>query len=367
MISQHIGNSIISALPADFKHVSLQTPQLAAGEPIPVMRWSDYKAYERTGSRQSDKSRGAVFGCLDNAACAVLMGDDSLLDELHDLIWAVCEQSKWWMSAHSGTAPIDLSVAMTGQALAFIEAALGPRLDPEIRARMSDEVQRRVISPYLDPPVDYWWPNNTSNWNAVCHAGVGISAMAFEKDPVRLDAVFAKILRDLPNFSDGFTKDGGCSEGPGYWRYGVTYFAILAQAAHNFTRGEINLAADPKWARVAAYPIAVAVALGRDLTFSDTNDKYETVPLATASILRKLTGYGELFALCEFKDGKPVARNLADLLFGTGALPETGRETRPTFLADAHLRDLAIAKIHGADGLVLGVKAGNNAEHHNHN
>jgi len=195
---------------------------------------------------------------------------------------------------------------------------------------------------------------------------VGISALVFEKDPARLDAVFAKIMDALPLFLDGFAEDGGCSEGPGYWRYGVTYFAIFAHVVNHFTRGEVNLAADPKWARVAAYPANVAVAHGRDLTFSDTHDVTAYVPLCTANILHALTGYADLYALCEHKDGKPVVRNLYDLAMG-GNFDFNRLAGTLTLLSDTHLPGLAIAKLHGAGGLVLGVKAGNNAEHHNHN
>ena len=366
MISQHIGNSILPPLPADFSNIVWRGRACSpnAPEPIPALRWSDYKAYERTGSRQHDKPRGEVCARLDRAACAVIMGDDSQLDELHDLIWAVCERSCWWIAAHEFTAPIDLGVAMVGQTFAFIEATLGGRLDPEVRTRMADEVRRRVITPFLEPPIDYWWQYITNNWNAVCHAGVGISALVFEKDPARLDTVFEKIARNIPRFMDGFADDGGCSEGPGYWRYGVTNFAILAHAVHCFTRGETNLAVDPKWARVAAYPANVTVAPGRDLTFSDTHDTVGYVPLCTANILRDLTGYADLFPLCENRDGKPVVRNLYDLLMAPRQPPDFGSTPWKT---DAFLPSLAIAKLHGAGGLVLGVKAGNNAEHHNHN
>ena len=366
MVSSYIGNSLLPFPPAgfpDFANISWQGGALDTG-PIPAMRWSDYKAFERAGSRQFDKPRHNVALRLDQAACALLMGDDSRLDELHDLIWAICEQSNWWLAAHSGTAPIDLCVAMTGEAFALIEAAFGPRLDPEVRARMVREAQARVIEPFLNPPVKYWWAGSTNNWNAVCSAGIGISALAFEKDAARLDAVFAKIFDGLPRFLDGFTEDGGCAEGPGYWSYGMSHFAALACALRHFTRGEVDIAADPKWKRVAAYPLAVAAAPHHSLAFSDCHDVRAPMPLSIAEMMRALTGGAGLFARCEFRDGKPVASRFIDLLMAPASVPDFDPDA---WRADSHLPDLAIAKLGGAGGFVLGAKAGHNNEHHNHN
>ncbi len=359
MISSYLGNAILP--PLNLHSAAWQSPPPATG-PISILRWSDFKAFERSGSRQYDTPFQERYRRLDHTASALLLGDDSQLDNLHDLIWAICEQTQWWLSAHVFVAPIDLCVAMTAEVFGLLDAAFGSRLDPEVRNRMTREVQTRVLTPYLEQ--NFFWSDTESNWNAVCHAGVGVGALAFEKDPVRLDAIFDKILHGLPHFRDGFTDDGGCSEGPGYWRYGMYHFATLAFALHHFTRGEINLASDPKWTHVASYPVAVTTAPGRDLTFSDTTDAHAPFALSTASMLHTLTGVTDLFALCEQRDGKPVARTLLDLL----TLPETIPAFNPApFRSDALLPDLAIAKLHGHSGLVLGVKAGHNAEHHNHN
>jgi len=369
MISSFLNNPLLPPLRAGeiLNRVSWQGGGLATGGPIPVVRWSDDKAFQRTGSRQSDTPRIAQHKRLDQAACAALLdasGDPP--DELHDLIWATCEQSHWWFSSHGHSLPIDLLVAMNGMMFALIESALGPRLDPEVRERMAREVRVRVLDPFLDPPggKGQWWSAQTHNWNAVCHAGVGISAMVYEKDAARLDAVFEKIAADLPRFLDGFADDGGCSEGPGYWRYGVLYFALLAHFTRRFTNGALDFAANPKWARVATYPVTATVAPGYDLTFSDTPAAHTPLPLAAASLMRGLVGNADLFSLCEFHEGKPVAREFFDLL----TLPAEWPAFDPAaWRRDARLPSLAIAKLFGADGLALGVKAGHNNEHHNHN
>jgi hypothetical protein len=339
--------------------------QYPAGAPIPVLRRSDYRQYERCGNRTPyDSARHALMRRLDGVACVVYLGDESRLDELQDLVWAVCETTWWLLPAHPHADPIDLGVAMTAEAFAQLQGLFGNMLEAEVRDRMEAEVRRRVLDPFLDPSSQrLGWRRSTNNWNAVCHTGVGIAAMVYEKDPAALVAAFGHLLRDLPIFLDGFAPDGGCTEGPGYWRYGFGWYARLADKLHAFTGGAVDLLGGELPPKIVRYPLAVAVAPGRELTFSDTRSGY--MPLETAALVNRHIAVPEAFALCAAgADGRPRAATLSDLLSYPADIPAP----TPGFLErDAMLPQLGIAKLHGAGGIVVGVKAGHNAEHHNHN
>ena len=45
------------------------------------------------------------------------------------------------------------------------------------------------------------------------------------------------------NFLRGFTSDGYCSEGVGYWNYGFGYYVLLAETIHHATGGGVDLLA----------------------------------------------------------------------------------------------------------------------------
>lgn len=283
--------------------------------PIPVLRRSDFRQFERCGSRTPyDTAFHARARRLDQIACAVYLGDDSRRDELQDLVWSFCETTWWWLPAHPHSAPIDLATAMCAERFAILEAVFGDLLEPEVRARMEAEVRQRALTPFLAPATPgLGWRNGNNNWNAVCHAGLGIAAMVYEKDPDGLAVIFASLFRDLPAFLDGFAPDGGCSEGPGYWRYGFGCYARLADALHAFTGGAVDLLADGLSARIVRYPLAVALAPGHDLSFSDTRGGY--LPVETAALINRHVAEPGLFALCaRGADGAPLARTLTDLL-----------------------------------------------------
>ena len=43
------------------------------------------------------------------------------------------------------------------------------------------------------------------------------------------------------HYIDGFSGDGACLEGPGYYTYGMTYFVNFAQELYEYSGGERNL------------------------------------------------------------------------------------------------------------------------------
>ncbi|MCD8260240.1 MAG: hypothetical protein LUD15_01040 [Bacteroides sp.] len=52
---------------------------------------------------------------------------------------------------------------------------------------------------------------------------------------------------------EGYGDDGYCSEGVGYYNYGFRAFILLREEICRATRGEIDLFATPKFARIAQY------------------------------------------------------------------------------------------------------------------
>jgi hypothetical protein len=244
---------------------------------------------------------------------------------------------------------------------ATILRLLEGRIDREVASRVKDEIRRRVLAPFLDPArQDFFWKTSTTNWNAVCHCGVGLAAMLVEDDPHRLDATIRMILGDLERFLEGFTPDGGCTEGPSYWRFGFGWYVALAAGLYDFTGGRINLMAGERIARICRYPLAVAVRPGVELEFADAHGGFQSPE--TAILVNRFVDVPELFGLCRLtEDGSLAVEHLTDLLLCDG------KKHSPTELrADVWLKDLGVVKAYAGE-LAVGAKAGHNAEHHNHN
>lgn len=339
---------------------------LTADKPLPAMPYSLFREFRRNGNRTNYQDLWfGRSGQVDLAAAACYLGADHFT-YLQDLMWADCEATWWELPAHEGPAvsgkprPIDLFVAMKATQLAMILETFGERIEPEVRHRVTAEVRRRAIDPFFDPNAEFGWKTTTSNWNAVCHGGVAIAAMLLEKDAHRLGDLIVQTLGNLRFFLDGFTADGGCTEGPGYWQYGFGWYVQLAAALYDFTAGRINIMADPKVERIARYPLAVAVRPGQNLPFSDTGQEFVRTWLAM--LLNRFFRLPELCGLCRLaEDGSPVLRDLMDLASCDGSkhAPLAGH-------ADALLADLGVARVR-CGGTTVAAKAGHNAEHHNHN
>lgn len=336
--------------------------RLADARPIAVYPFSARQEYRRTGGR---KTYERLF-CrrYEQIAAAVLLcrfGEDQTT-LLEDLIWAECESSSWIIPAHEGQDnPVDLGAAMSARHLAAADWWVGELLDPRLRARLRQEVRRRIFDPFFDPAHAFWWKRTTCNWNAVCHAGIGIAAMLLEDRPRQRAALLAETVRNLEQFIAGFTADGGCSEGPGYWRYGFGWYVDFADALHEYTGGRLNLMAGPRLRDICRYPLACNIVPGQELLFADAASDY--LPLATALRINTFHHLPELFSLCRLNpDRTAVAETLEELALYDGR-PFPAPAAPP---GDAVLPGLGVAKLR-AGATTLAAKAGHNDEHHNHN
>jgi hypothetical protein len=341
---------LLATIDAELKHT----------ERPPIIPHSLYGEYRLKGNRSHyEAALGFRLRQIDLAAMACYLGLDRLT-YLQDLLWAQCEATSWVLPAHARNSPVDLAAAMQASHFATISRLLEHQLEPEVRQRVHEEIRRRVWDIFLDRPQDLWWIGNDANWNAVCCAGVAISAMLLETDVDRLAAILHRVIQSSRPFLLGFTDDGGCTEGPAYWRYGFGWYVHLARALYDFTAGEIDLLAGQRVRRITQYGLAVHLAPGLDLPFADSVP--QTLSPMVADALSCHLGMSELWALCRLReDGTAHIHSLEDLLFCDN---QAHAEWKPA--GDDYLADLGIAALRH-NGLTLGAKAGHNGEHHNHN
>jgi len=337
---------------------------------LPATTYSRYRAFARVGDRAPYET--PYYGKrerLHAAALHLLVGADEYRDAVHDYLWAICEETTWVAPAH--TRVIDIMAAETAFGLAEIVALLGPTLDAEVRYRVRDEIERRIFAPFLHGYYDLRWFNGGDNWNGVCAGAIGGAFLYLEADPERLARGLALILESLRTFvATALAADGSTTEGVGYWHYGLTYPIIFAELLRGRTGGALDLLADPRLRRIAAFPAAMLLAEGRFANFADATERIPLNPGLIARLAARSGATGLLGTLAptaplQGAAASGLSRTLRDLLWWDGA-----HHVAPS-LADTLLPASGIARLAARTGagaaLALAVKAGHNDENHNHN
>ena len=73
----------------------------------------------------------------------------------------------------------------------------------------------------------------------------------------------------VKNFRESFNSDGFCTEGVGYWSYGVAHYIFISELFRLGTGGLVDLFDEPKMSRVALYPERVEIEPGLFPTYAD--------------------------------------------------------------------------------------------------
>lgn len=367
--------------------------QAAAGKdlmgPMPELPPALYREFYLKGQRGRFENayfeRRRIVGRA--ALCALFdPAPERWLGPLFERVWEIASEFSWPLPATvnspSGQDPmrLDLVAAETCALLAdlvSIFSAVMPRaLADRIRARARAE----FFENYLHRHDDFWWTRSTNHWNAVCHFGLLASALALEDDMVRLAEMLETAAGYLPYYLEGFGSDGACREGPAYWQYGFGAFAELNRRLEAFTGGRLSLIeGDPLIGEIARYGFCVTLEGHQIVNFGDT-PRIGSLNPALLSLLA---------ARLDDPDLAAVARRNYAKLSRTGVslqgprsdfqhlvrlflnLPAELPADAPLPLLSEYMRDVGVAveRFTTPDGRTVefAVKAGNNAEHHNHN
>ena len=354
--------------------------------PLPPWNAEAFLDYSRNGNRtryQKDESvRRSRLAVLVLAEC--LENKGRFIAPLIELIDALDKEKTWVLPAHDAklnnfnekTVDIDLVSSLLAAQLGTTDYLLGDKLPQTARTRLRDNVSRRVLVPFMDmisgKREPNWWLTTTNNWNSVCLNGVVGAALALVLSQTERARFVAAGEQYSRSFLSGFTKDGYCGEGLGYWNYGFGNYAVLSEAVRQATSGKLDLL-DRSDARMPAlFGSRIQIINGISPAFADCEvfakpspplmvllnrrfvlglakyDRMEVVP--TASIYETLIYLsGETAPILPAADSKvaPLASPLRDFFDTAGILV-----ARP-----------------GPNSTALGValKGGGNDESHNHN
>lgn len=296
---------------------------------------------------------------------------------------ALCAEKTWVMPAHDRglrnfngqTIEIDLGAAMLGWDLATAQWLLGDALAPATRQLLAENLRRRIFEPFragvqTGEPALFWLTAN-HNWNAVCLAGVNGAAQAALEAPEDRAWFAAAAERNVRAFLSGFTPDGYCSEGLGYWDYGFGHFLMLGETLRRVTGGRLDLLANPAARAPALFAARAEILNGLYPTIADCHPGTQPPANLMHYLNRRLRldlpawrtapppkATGALYGLALF------AFPAADLPAIPGAAPLAG-DTLRTWFADGGV--LICRPAPGDPPFAVCLKGGHNAEHHNHN
>ncbi len=334
---------------------------------IPETTYTDYRRFRVAGDRPPYERPYFDKRMLLAAESvrAWLIPDEARIDRINDLIWSICEETTWVVPAHEKEPwTIDLFASETGAELAHVLLLIGDKLPEEVRERVQNEVKVRILDRFLEYGPQYSWGAGHNNWTGVCAGSIGQTFLLMEPDLDRQAKALSLVLTYLDNFiKNAFEEDGGCLEGIGYWNYGLIHYVGFAEMLRQRTQGAIDLLAQDKIKAIARYPLDVYLGNGLYASFADAHEHSSVRPFLAARFAER-TGATGLLGLVDGVEEWRLSSVLRNVLWWDGKKVE-----EPT-LDDVLMPVSGIARLvgetHGLP-LALVIKAGHNAEPHNHN
>lgn len=252
--------------------------------PMPEMTDEIYLIYSRTGSRaEGDRVDGQRRGRIGTLTLAeILENKGRFLPELEKTIRSLCTEKTWVGVAHDGNlanfnrkqVTIDLYSSALAWHLATADNLLGDKLSPPTRELIRKEIQWRIFEPYhrmIEGKQSLNWLASQHNWNSVCLAGVTGAALALLDSREERGFYILAAEKYSMNFLKGFTPDGYCGEGTGYWNYGFGHYVYLAEEIRLTTGGRIDLLARKEALAPASFGARFEVLDGVYPAFADSS------------------------------------------------------------------------------------------------
>ncbi|MBO4983729.1 MAG: heparinase II/III family protein [Clostridia bacterium] len=190
------------------------------------------------------------FDHLQSSAILSLIYPDNeeYYDNLLKSVWAYLDDYTWaplghYTKQYYGKTPkdfdfglIDIFASSAALALAEIKSLFQDRFPKLLIDRITYELRRRTIEPYLTRK--YFWESHDNNWTAVCTGAVG-SVLIYEAPELYYENR-ERLHASMKCYLDSYKDDGMCVEGVGYWSFGFGFFVTFAMLEKELTNGEID-------------------------------------------------------------------------------------------------------------------------------
>ena len=377
-------------------------------EETPAISEKLWEIFETTGERLSfervyfaRRKRLSVFSSL----CIEGIAGDDIAEKLNAIIMDICKEVSWALPAHVNRkiegweTTVDLFSCETAEALSEIAFSLRDVLPDDVKNSIITEVMRRVMRPFTDRRPYADWEQSSMNWNAVCNGSIGMAAiyllrlqgtLIVPKDRIMLERLIERTRVNIAFYPDGFSDEGVCFEGMGYYTYAMTFFCAYEKLLreymsewHNKSLAE-DLLKNEKVKRMAAFQKACYFPNGKTVCFSDS-DENERFRVGLACFFEDEYGgamFPPMISAAEY-DSDDCYRFMMinrDLCWSAEYLKKRGKSEnfgRETCRGNEDTREITGGVYvfpkaqwlicHGRKGGVFAIKGGHNDEPHNHN
>ena len=218
-------------------------------------------------------------------------------ENLLKIVWAYLDEYAWGPLGHFseyyyGKTPadfdnglIDIFAASVGLSMAEVKNLFKDRFPRLLQDRISHEIRRHIIDPYLTRR--FFWESHNNNWTAVCTGAVA-STLIYEA-PELYYKNQERIHRSMKCYLDSYKSDGMCVEGVGYWSFGFGFFATYAMLERELTNGEFDWFKDEKVKEISKFLQKTFLDKDIIVTYSDTSVK-QTYSVGLPHMLRHIYG-----------------------------------------------------------------------------
>ena len=255
---------------------------------------------------------------------------------------------------------IDIFAASASLALVEIKNLFKDRFPQLLLDRITYEVRRRTIEPFLSRK--FFWETHDNNWTAVCTGAVG--GVLMYEDPELFYENQERLHSAMESYLASYKDDGMCVEGVGYWSFGFGFFTTYALLEREFTNGAVDWFARPKVKEIAKFIGKMFLQKNVMATYSDTGiDSKYSVNLP--HMLRHV--YGDEVEKLPIEHGIIVYDNthfnfaLRSFIYYSAENNAQEMATNVTYSVENSCYFTKRTKAYG-----FTVKGGNNGESHNH-
>ena len=197
---------------------------------------------------------------------------------LVDVIWGILNEYTWAPLGHYNSyydrtpkdfdpGLIDIFAASLAFSLAEIKSLFKDRFPKLLNDRISYEIRRHTIEPYLTRK--FFWENHGNNWTAVCAGAVG--GVFMYEDPEEFKRQLPRFQASMQCYLDSYDDDGMCVEGTAYWGFGFGFFAVYAMLLREFSNGEYDWLKLPKVKAISQFIQKMHLQPNILAMFSDVN------------------------------------------------------------------------------------------------
>ena len=261
------------------KYLNFDWPLLRASHFLKFSKEGDRLAYEDPYFARRDALAWLLLGEL-----AEYKG--RFLPELCDGIFLVCEESYWGLSAHlwGRQLPpveeplIDLYASETAEFMAVLRYLMADALEsycPALLQRLDYELQRRIVTPYLNRKDLVWmgYEKRVNNWNPWILSNILTVFLLQVKDRQVLNAGIEKMFTELDHYYIPMPQDGGCDEGPNYWDVAGGRLFAFCDRLFVFSGGKINFFGDEKLRKILQFLVHSHISGCRFANFADGSSR----------------------------------------------------------------------------------------------